>query len=123
MLCIQKYDAQIKYAPGKDVPGADALSWISSCHGDAVQGLDPTQCQPNKGGSDTGRDRQGCNSALCEDVMSGWPEKRYDCPAFLSLRTSSLGGGGQEGERGESLQRCLRNLNAAPSTSRGSLLS
>ena len=33
---------------------------------------------------------------------------------LLSLRASSLGGGGREGERGESLQRCLRNLNAAP---------
>ena len=27
-----------------------------------------------------------------------------------SLRASSLGGGGREGERGESLQRCLRNF-------------
>ena len=41
----------------------------------------------------------------------------------ISLRASSLGGGGREGERGESLQRCLRNLNAAPNTPRGSLLS
>ena len=39
-----------------------------------------------------------------------------------SLRASSLGGGGWEGERGESLQRCLRNLNAAPNTPRVSLL-
>ena len=40
MLSIQKYDAQIKYVPGKDIPVADALSRISSCHGEAVQGLD-----------------------------------------------------------------------------------
>ena len=40
LLCIQKYDAQIKYLPGKDVPVADALSRISSCPGEAVQRLD-----------------------------------------------------------------------------------
>ena len=33
-------DAQIKYVPGKDIPVADALSRISSCYGEAVQGLD-----------------------------------------------------------------------------------
>ena len=50
---------------------------------------------------------------------------RSDDGVFLShsLRASSLGGGGREGERGESLQQCLRNLNAAPNTPRGSLLS
>lgn len=37
MLCIQKYDAQIKYVPGKEIPVANALSRISSCHDDAVQ--------------------------------------------------------------------------------------
>ena len=53
--------------------------------------------------------------------------KRKSCKAKnrgeCSLRASSPGGGGREGERGESLQRCLRNLNAAPNTPRGSLLS
>ena len=40
MLRIQKYDAQIKYVPGKDIPVADALLRIGSCHGEAVQGPD-----------------------------------------------------------------------------------
>ena len=40
LLRIQKYDAQIKYLPGKDIPVADALSRISSCLHEAVQGLD-----------------------------------------------------------------------------------
>ena len=40
MLRIQKYDVQIKYVPGKDIPVADALSRISSCCGKAIQGLD-----------------------------------------------------------------------------------
>ena len=31
---------QIKYLPGKDIPVADALSRISSCPVEAVQGLD-----------------------------------------------------------------------------------
>ena len=56
---VQKYDAQIKYAPVKDIPVADDLSRISSCHGDAVQGLDA--CKPNNGGSDTRTIHQGYN--------------------------------------------------------------
>ena len=40
LLRIQKYDVQIKYLPGKDIPVADALSRISSCPGEGVQGLD-----------------------------------------------------------------------------------
>ena len=40
LLRIQKYDVQIKHLPGKDIPVADALSRISSCPGEAVQGLD-----------------------------------------------------------------------------------
>ena len=60
-------------------------------------------------------------------VTSGLPLLFSPSPSPLplktSLRASSLGGGGREGERGESLQRCLRNWNAAPNTPRGSLLS
>ena len=33
LLRIQKYDVQIKYLSGKDIPVADALSRISSCPG------------------------------------------------------------------------------------------
>ena len=40
MLHIQKYDVQIKYVPGEDIPVSDALSRISSCHDEAIQGLD-----------------------------------------------------------------------------------
>ena len=58
MLFIQKYDAQIKYVPGKDIPA-------TSCHSDAVQKLDVSvhevYLHPSKVGSHTGRDRQGCN--------------------------------------------------------------
>ena len=39
MLRIQKYDAEIKYVPGKDIPLADALSRISPCPGDTIEGL------------------------------------------------------------------------------------
>ena len=38
MLRIQKYDAQIKYVPGKDIPVAEALSRISSCSGEDIKG-------------------------------------------------------------------------------------
>ena len=40
MLRKKKYDAQIKYVPGKEIPVAHTLSRISSCHDKAVQGLD-----------------------------------------------------------------------------------
>ena len=63
LLCIQKYDVQIKYLPGKDIPVADALSRISSCPGEDVQGLDISvhevhlhlNASPNKGVPDSGR--------------------------------------------------------------------
>ena len=40
MLPIQKYDVQIKYVPGKDIPLADALSRLNPCSGDCIEGLD-----------------------------------------------------------------------------------
>ena len=36
---MQKYVAQNKYVPGKYIPVADALLRISSCYGEAVQGI------------------------------------------------------------------------------------
>lgn len=39
MLRIQKYDVEIKYVPGKEIPLADALSRISSYPGDTIEGL------------------------------------------------------------------------------------
>ena len=40
MLRIQKYDVDIKYVPGKDIPLADALSRLNPCPADTIQGLD-----------------------------------------------------------------------------------
>ena len=40
MLWVQKYDAKIKYVQGKNIPLADALSRISPCPGDTIEGLD-----------------------------------------------------------------------------------
>jgi len=39
MLRIQKYDVEIKYVPGKEIPLADALSRVSPCPGDTIEGL------------------------------------------------------------------------------------
>ena len=39
MLRIQKYDVEIKYVPGKEIPLANALSRISPCPGDTIEGL------------------------------------------------------------------------------------
>ena len=92
MLRIQKYNAQIKYVPGKDIPVADALSRISSCCGEAVQGLDvsihevllhlnasPTRVSQIR--EETAMDTT--LSALHDVTMHGLPEKRSDCPVYL----------------------------------------
>ena len=92
MLRIQKYDAQIKYVPGKDIPVADALSRISSCSGEDVQGLDvslhevhlhlnASPLRVSQIQDETAKDT--ALSALREIIMHGWPEKRSDCPAYL----------------------------------------
>ena len=92
MLRIQKYDAKIKYVPRKDIPVADALSRISSCYGEAVQGLDVTvhEVHLHLSASPTRvsqireeMDKDTTLSALHEIIMHGWPEKRSDCPVYL----------------------------------------
>ena len=92
LLRIQKYDVQIKYLPGKDIPVADALSRISSCPGEGVQGLDisvhevhlhlnasPTRVFQIQ--EETAKDSTLAN--LREVIMRGWPYRRSDYPAAL----------------------------------------
>ena len=92
MLRIQKYDVQIKYVPGKNVPVADALSRVSYCSGDTVPGLDITihEVLMNLNVSstrvpqiqeETAKDTS--LSALSAIIAKGWPEKRSECPAHL----------------------------------------
>ncbi len=94
MLRIQKYDAQIKYVPGKDIPVADALSSISSCSGEDIQGLDVSVHEVNlhlnaspmrvsQIQAETAND--ATLSAPREIILHGWPEKRSDCPAYLHV--------------------------------------
>jgi len=84
VLLIQKYDAQIKYVFGKDIPVADALSRISSCYGEAVKGLDvsvhevhlhlnasPTRVSQMREETD----KDTTLSALREIIVHGWPEE------------------------------------------------
>ena len=40
MLRIHKYDVDIKYVPGKEIPLADALSRLNPCNADTIKGLD-----------------------------------------------------------------------------------
>jgi hypothetical protein len=92
MLRIQKYDVQIKYVPGKDVPVADALSRISSCRGDTLPGLDVTVHEvllsPNVSPTRVPQIQEETMkdttlSVLCKIISEGWPEKRSECPAYL----------------------------------------
>ena len=92
MLRIQKYDITIKYAPGKDIPLADALSRLSPCRGGTIGGLDvsihelhmhlnasPTKVQQIK--EETAKDET--LHSLHAIITQGWPEKQADCPAHL----------------------------------------
>ena len=92
MLRIQKCDAEIKYVPGKDIPVTGAISRISLCYGEAVQGLyvsvhevhlhlNASPMRVSQIREETGKDTT--LSALCEIIMQGWPEKRSDCPAYF----------------------------------------
>ena len=92
MLRIQKYDVQIKYVPGKDIPVADALSRISLCYDEAIQGLDISEhevyLQLNSSPMRVSQIREETDKdttllALREIIMHGWPEKRSNCPASL----------------------------------------
>lgn len=83
MLRIQKYDAKIRYVPGKDIPVADALSGISFCHGEALQGLDVSVhgIRQNFNASLTRVSQKQEETAkdptlwaLREVIMGGWPE-------------------------------------------------
>ena len=86
LLRIQKYDAQIKYVSGKDIP-------VSSYHSGVVQELYVSvhkvflhlNASPARLGhiqEETAKDLT--LSALREVIMSGWPEKRYDYHAYLN---------------------------------------
>ena len=92
MLHGQEYDIQIKYVPGKDIPVTDALSRISSCHGEAIHGLDvsvykvhlhlnASPMRVSQIGEETNKDTT--LSALREIIMHRWPEKRSNCPTYL----------------------------------------
>ena len=40
LLRIQKYDVEITYVPGKNIPLADALSRLSPCVGETIADID-----------------------------------------------------------------------------------
>ncbi|KAK3703408.1 hypothetical protein QZH41_003904 [Actinostola sp. cb2023] len=92
LLRIQKYNAQVTYIPGKDIPLADALSRISPCPGDEIPGLDvsvhelhlhlnatPTRLDQIR--DETAKD---IDLALLRTVITnGWPKVRSECPSQL----------------------------------------
>ena len=92
MLRIQKYDVEIKYVPGKNVPLADALSRISPLPGDTIEGLDvsvhelhlhlnATPTRINEINEETTKD--GVLLSLRAVITQGWPDTRSECPAHL----------------------------------------
>ena len=92
MLRIQKYDVDTKYVQGKNVPLADALSRISPCPGDTIEGLDvsvhelhlhlkasPTRIAQIKEETAKGE----VLLSLRSTITQGWPDTRSHCPAHL----------------------------------------
>ena len=92
MLKVQKYDAEIKYVQGKNIPLADALSRISPCPGDKIEGLDvsvhelhlhlnasPTRIAQIK--EETAKDETLL--LLRSIITQGWPDTRSGCPVHL----------------------------------------
>ena len=92
MLRIQKYDVDIKYVPGKDIPLADALSRLNPCPADTIQGLDvcvhelhlhlnasPTRVRQIQ--EETAKDPN--LTPLRSTISHGWPDKRSVCPPHL----------------------------------------
>ena len=92
MLRIQKYDVEIKYVPGKEIPLADALSRISPCPGDTIEGLNVSvhELQLHLNASPTRIDQIKEETAKDEVLPSlravitqGWPDTRSKCPPHL----------------------------------------
>lgn len=89
---IQKYDVEIKYVQGKKIPLADALSRISPCPGDTIEGLDVSlheihlhlKASRSKIGQikeETAKDE--VLLSLRSVITQEWPNIRSDCPAHL----------------------------------------
>ena len=85
MLRIQKYDVEIKYVPGKNVPLADALSRINPLPGDTIKGLDvsvhelhlhlnATPTRINEIKEETTKDE--VLLSLRAIITQGWPDTR-----------------------------------------------
>ena len=92
MLRIQKYDIEIKYVPGKDIPLADALSRLSPCEAGEITGLDISvhELHLHLNASNTGIKQIQVETAndfeltsLRSVISAGWPDKRSDCPPHL----------------------------------------
>lgn len=92
LLRIQKYDVEITYVPGKNIPLADALSRLSPCVGETIADIDiqvhelhlhlnanPTRIAEIR--NETVKDTN-LNSLLAV-ISHGWPDKRAECPSHL----------------------------------------
>ena len=92
LLRLQRYDTEVKYVPGKEIPLADALSRITPSAAGDIKGLDisvhemqamlsatPTCIESIK--QETSRNPE--MSALREVICNGWPALRIDCPQHL----------------------------------------
>jgi transposase InsO family protein len=91
LIRTQRYDIDVSYVPGKEIPLADALSRITPLDKTEVRGLDRTVHELQSINASPTRlavIREQINqdpemSMLRETIMEGWPETRSDCPSAL----------------------------------------
>ena len=92
MLRVTKYDAEVKYVPGRDVPVADALSRLNPCEGKEIAEMDITvhelHLQLNASQEKIRKIQQEGEKdeeiiLLKKIIYEGWPHTRAECPPRL----------------------------------------
>ena len=102
LLRVQRYNITVKYVPGKEIPLANALSHITPCPANTIEGLDISvhelHYQLNASSiriqeirDETAKDTM--IAILRETIAVGWPKKRSDspeCSTHIGITAMSL---------------------------------
>jgi len=102
LLRVQRYNITVKYVPGKEIPLANALSHITPCPANTIEGLDISvhELHSQLNASSTRiqeiRDETAKDTMIAilrETIAVGWPKKRSDspeCSTHIGITAMSL---------------------------------